>query len=521
MAEQAHPQAALHSGTRHSGTLQHGKLSNGAVLFQSVSQIAPAGGIATVAIIGADFAGGALTLATIISVVACLLAALSVSQLARYLPSAGSLGTYVSRSLGGGTGFVTGWMYAISEMLIVSFVALLVGGLVAGVGSSEFGWPVTTTWVVTVIAMYLLVAAVHELGVNVSTRVQQVISSVEVLLFVVLSIVLIAKAGGRNSVSVFGTAHGNVPGYLGAAGLFPAAVFIITAFGGFETAASLAEEAREPRRAVRTAVVGAVLGVGVLYVLTSYAATVYFGPDRMGGFAAFNGGDPWTGMTREVWGVGWVALFLVVVNSLYGAGNAATNVSTRMLMSLGRAGLGPAPLGRVSRRHSPSLALACVAATGLGLALWLGVQYGPLTGLSIMVVTSTALYITIYILVNLACPAYFLRHQRQEFGWLRHLVLPLAGAAVFVPVLLSELGIPAFSFISRLHAPLTYGAYAAVAIAVAAVAAAAWIAIARPGALARLGAAFDETAGDTALAGSAPPPQPGPRGGAAQPFSSN
>jgi amino acid transporter len=472
--------------------LSHGKLGTGAVLFQSISQIAPAGGIATVAIIGANFAGGALTLATIVSVVACLLTALSVAQLARYLPSAGSLGTYVSRGLGGGTGFVVGWMYAISELLIVSFVALLLGGLVAGVTNAEFGWPVTATWVVFVILMYALVAVVHELGVGVSTRVQQVISIIEVLLFVALSIALIVSAGGRNSLSVFGTSHGNVKGYIGAAGLFPAAVFIITAFGGFETAASLAEEAREPRRAVSTAVVGAVLGIGVLYVLTSYAATVYFGPDRMGAFAAFNGGDPWTGMSREIWGVGWVVLFLVVVNSLYGAGNASMNVSTRMFMSLGRVGLGPRQLGHLGRRRTPVLGLAVATVAGLALALWLGLQYGPITGLSILVVTSTGLYIAIYILVNLACMAYFLRYQRAEFNWLRHLVLPLAGAAVFVPVLLAELGIPAFSFISKLQAPLVYGAYAAVAIVVVAVAAACIIAVTRPARLSRLGAAFDE-----------------------------
>jgi amino acid transporter len=481
-----------HISPRPETVLRRGELGNGAVLFQSISQIAPAGGIATVAIIGADYAGGALTLATIISVVACLLTALSVAQLAKYLPSAGSLGTYVSRALGGGTGFVVGWMYAISELLIVSFVALLIGGLVAGVCSSEFGWPVTATWVGAVIVMYALVAVVHELGVNVSTRVQQVISCIEVLLFVALSITLIVSAGGRNSLSVFGTSHGNVKGYLGGAGLFPAAVFIITAFGGFETAASLAEEAREPRRAVRTAVVGAVLGIGVLYVLTSYAATVYFGPDRMGSFAAFNAGDPWTGMTRAVWGVGWVALFLVVVNSLYGAGSAATNVSTRMLMSLGRAGLGPHQLGLLSRRHSPSRGLGVVAVLGLSLALWLGVQYGPITGLSIMVVTSTALYITIYILVNLACIAFFARHQRAQFNWLKHLVFPLAGAAVFVPVLLAELGIPVFSFISKLQAPLSYGAWAAAVIVVLAAGFACYIAATRPAQFSRLGAAFDE-----------------------------
>src|SRR5690349_20205097 len=109
MAEQgyARPQvSALRSGT----------VGNAAVFFQSISQIAPAGGIATVAILGANFAGGAFPLATVLSVIACLFVAFSVAELARHLPSAGSLRTYVTRGLGGHTGYVTGWMYAISEL---------------------------------------------------------------------------------------------------------------------------------------------------------------------------------------------------------------------------------------------------------------------------------------------------------------------------------------------------------------------------------------------------------------------
>jgi amino acid transporter len=474
------------------GSLHRGQLSNGAVLFQSISQIAPAGGIATVAILGANFAGGAFPLATLLSVIACLFVALSVSELAKHLPSAGSLGTYVTRSLGGATGYVTGWMYSISEMLIVSFVSLLIGALVSGVMNSEFGWAVKPTWILTVIAIYALTALVHELGVSVSTRVQQVISVVEILLFVVLSLVLITKAGSANTLTVFGTSHGNIPGFKGLGGLFPAAVFIITAFGGFETAASLAEEARQPRQAVRTAVIGAVVGIGALYLLTSYAATVYFGPDKMGGFAAFNAGDPWTGMTREVWGVGWVALFLIVVNSLYGACTAATTVTTRMMLSMSRAGLYPPVFGRVGRRGSPSNALALVSGVGLALALWLGLQYGPITGLSIMVVTSTSMYVTIYILVNLACATYFLRHRRAEHNWWRHVVAPLLGALAFVPVLMVQLGIPVFSFISKLAAPLTYGAYAAIAIVVAGIAVAVYFSVKAPERLARLGRVFDD-----------------------------
>jgi amino acid transporter len=477
-----------------SPTLDRGKLGNGAVLFQSIGQISPAGGIATTAVLAVNFAGGAIVPATIVSILACLMTALAISQLAAYLPSAGSLGTYISRGLGGAAGFVAGWMYAISELLIVALIALLIGELLGGVTSSEFGWSSTATWVITVIVMYLLTSLVHELGVGVSTRVQQVISIIEILLFAVLSITLIVSAGNRNTISLFGTSHGNIKGYIGAAGLFPAAVFIITAFGGFETGASLAEEAKEPRRAVRTAVVGSVLGVGILYVLTSYAATAYFGPNKMGSFAAFNNGDPWTGMTRAVWGVGWVALFLIVENSLYAAANATTNVSTRMMFSLSRVGLGPRWFNEVNRRRTPRNALIVVSGVGLALSLWLGLQYGPITGLSIIVITSTSMYISLYILTNLACIAYFLRYRRQDFNWIKHMLIPVVGIVVFFPALLSTLGVPAFSFISKLQAPLTYGAYAAIAIVIGLVGAAIYAATQRREAFARLGLAFDEAA---------------------------
>jgi amino acid transporter len=149
--------------------------------------------------------------------------------------------------------------------------------------------------------------------------------------------------------------------------------------------------------------------------------------------------------------------------------------------------------------------LLLVASVGLALALWLGLRYDPITGLSIMVVTSTSLYVTIYILVNIACAAYFLRHRRDEHNLVRHLIAPVIGTAAFVPVLMVQLGIPAFSFVSKLAAPLTYGAYAAFAIAAAGLIAALVIGARDRSRLTLLGRAFDETSFATTPASSPAP----------------
>ncbi|MDT4900621.1 MAG: hypothetical protein QOJ78_1551, partial [Pseudonocardiales bacterium] len=69
------------------------------VLFQSITDMAPAAAVAASIPTGAAFAGGALPLSVLIAMVACLLSAFCIGELARNIPAAGSLGTYVAQGL--------------------------------------------------------------------------------------------------------------------------------------------------------------------------------------------------------------------------------------------------------------------------------------------------------------------------------------------------------------------------------------------------------------------------------------
>ena len=80
---------------------------------------------------------------------------------------------------------------------------------------------------------------------------------------------LIVNAGSRNTLSVF------IPGADGLKPALQGMVFCLLAFVGFEAAAPLAEEARDPRRTIGKAVIYSCLGIGLFYVLTTYAATVF------------------------------------------------------------------------------------------------------------------------------------------------------------------------------------------------------------------------------------------------------
>ena len=74
-------------------TLARGAIGLREVLFQSVTSMAPAGAVALSIAAGATYAGGALPL-SVLALVGCLLAASSIGQLAKHLPSAGSIYTY-------------------------------------------------------------------------------------------------------------------------------------------------------------------------------------------------------------------------------------------------------------------------------------------------------------------------------------------------------------------------------------------------------------------------------------------
>src|SRR5207302_9030770 len=95
----------------------------------------------------------------------------------------------------------------------------------------------------------------------------------EIAVFVILAVLLIIHAGSANTLSVFGTGH-TPPEHAGIAGVIAGSVYTILAFGGFEGAAPLAEEARDPRRTVRRAVLLATLSIGIMYIYANYVVDV-------------------------------------------------------------------------------------------------------------------------------------------------------------------------------------------------------------------------------------------------------
>ncbi len=424
------------------------------VLFQSITDMAPGAAIAASIPAGVAFAAGSLPLAVVFALIACLFCAWSIGQLAREMPSAGSLATYAARGLHPAVGFLVAWGYVLVGFLIPPLVLLQLGFTTAGTLNSEFsGYPANLWWPWALLGAVIVLAAGFY-GIRTSARLGTVLGVFEIGVFLVLAIFLLFHAGSSNTLSVFTTKY-TPPGFRGISGVIGGSVYTILAFGGFEGAAPLAEEAKNPRRTIPRAIMLATLLIGLLYVFTTYAVDVAYGPAKFGTFST-TGPNSWEGLARSLYGLFWFFVFLAIVNSTIANANAGVNVSSRTAYAMGRIGAFPRFLAQVHPRHrSPAMAIVTGFVITCAVTLGLGLSYDPVTAFIMVATALVIVLVAIYIVMNAACIGYFARRGRG-FNPVSHLVIPILGIATFVPAWLTSAGLKVFSFVAPLSPPYSY-----------------------------------------------------------------
>ena len=414
-----------------------------AVVLFAITTAGPALSADSGLVVSTSYAGGSTPLAVLLATIAILLVAASLGQLARYLPSAGGLYTYTSHGLGRVMGFLTGWLLILGYVLIPPLVILVFAYVSQADLTANAGAP-TWIWAPIALAVVAVGWGLTIRGVRISTRAGVVLGAVEMLIFVAFAINLIALAGSHNTLRVFEPSIGNSDGM---GSVFVAMIYAVLAFIGFDGVASMAEEARQPRRNIPRALIWSTAAMGVFWLLCYYAAVVYFGPDKTGnpahGFAVLNGGDPWGGLAHKLWGGAWLLILVAVLSSAFASSTNSANAGTRIGFSLGRSGLFPRRLAFVHPRfRTPYVALTAQAV--LTIAIMLGLGYGlgsPEAAFAFIGTIITILFVVVYGIVCVACIAYFLTERRDVFNPILHLLIPLLGVLFMVPVLIASFGI--------------------------------------------------------------------------------
>lgn len=299
-----------------------------------------------------------------------MLVALVFAVLVSRWPLEGSIYQWSRGLLGVGYGWFAGWAYLWTLVIAMSTVALGAAGFLAAI----FGLAAPTAGQRALIAFGILLVGtlVNVVGRTALKVLMTASIAAEVLGSVGLGAwLLLFHRVQPLSVLTQGTG-GDGPGYLSLSGPFLVAVaFVGFSFVGFESAGAIAEEVREPRRAVPRAVISSLTLIALVVMFSSLAIILAI-PD-LGAVLSGEDADPvTTTLTTQLGsGIAKPAEVLFVIGFLASFLALQTSAS-RMIWAYARDGALPG--ARTLSRLSPTTAqptAALLVTTVVGAALFL------------------------------------------------------------------------------------------------------------------------------------------------------
>jgi amino acid transporter len=299
-------------------------------------------------------AGTSAPLAVLLAGVGVFALGWIVAQYAKRIHAAGSLYDYVSNGLGATIGAATGWLYYAGTIVLTTGLGVLIGGYIHDnvmpvVFKVDGGLMPVWLWDV---AVGVILFVVLYFGVQISTRVQLTLALVSIAVVLFFFVSVIAQVGGDNDL---GKAFDPSPTPDGFTGILFGVLYGVLIFVGFETAANLAEETAEPKKAIPRAVLFSVIAVSIFYIVAAYTEVAGFGFDMgvitspaVAGAPLFALGDPSSGFGSDLI---LKLLLVVVLLDMLAVYVGAAVASTRGTFAMARDRRLPAGLASVSSRY--------------------------------------------------------------------------------------------------------------------------------------------------------------------------
>ena len=400
------------------------------VVFQGITHIAPAINVVfTLPVIAAQ-AGATMPISLLLSVIVCFFIANTVAQFSRYVPSSGGYYTFASRGLGPRFGFMTTWSYLIYDIIGPAAAVGFIGFVLSGFLQSGTG--VNIPWWVFSIATAIIVWVLTYFGIRLSTRTTAILGGIEILIMLALGVTFLVHPGA-GSVASAPLQPGSAP--TGWGGVLGGMVFSILALSGFEAPAPLAEETKLPNRLIYRAIFASLLIVGIFYIFMAYASAIGWGTGNMAAFATASS-NPYYTLAQKFWGIGWWLVLFAIINSTLAVGIACTNAATRVMYTMAQAGTLPAALGKIHPVHkTPYIAVHVEQLFQIGSFLLVGIFFGADLIFGFLGTIATLAVIVLYIMANIALTTFVRREHPADFNILRHVIVPLVGTLLLIPVL--------------------------------------------------------------------------------------
>ncbi len=380
-----------------------GVYSSFAVAF---SYISPSTGIFTLFILGISLAGGFFWWSWPIVVIGQLLIGLNFAEVSSHFPVAGSVYQWTKYLSNRTYSWFTGWIYLFAGVLTVAAVVATVPLVLIPLINNVFGTSIATDANTerNVAALVLLSTTLLSIfGVRLVALVNNTGVVFEILGMVVFALILVLVYH-HQSLSVFTDTSYLGSGFNNQAGTFLAAMFMsLFVIYGFDTASTLAEETKNPRREAPRAVIAAVVGAAIIGAIFLFAVVIAVPGDMSKFVADTNAGKFANGPLIQIITSnfpGWAAnLYLLVVFAAIYVCCLAIQTST-IRLAFGMARDGKLPLGHYWNRVHHTLH------TPIGTCIVIGVLAGlPLVyyaGAGTIAIGATGMIYLSYILGNIA-----------------------------------------------------------------------------------------------------------------------
>ena len=362
--------------------------------------------------------GGALWAPLLVALLLALLTAGSYAELVTKYPKAGGAAVFAERAF---------------RRPMVSFLvgfSMLAAGVTSAAGLAlAFAGDYLRTFVdvpavPAAMVFLVLVAALNARGISESVKSNVVMTVVELSgLLIVIVVVAVMVGGGRGDVGrVTEFPDGATP----ALAVLSGAIVAYYSFVGFETSANVIEEVRNPQKVYPTALFGALLTAGVVYVLVGIASATALSPDELaessGPLLAVVGAS---GVGIPNWVFSAIALVAVANGALL-----TMIMSSRLSYGMAEQGLLPAVLTRVlPNRRTPWVAI--VSTTVVAMLLTLA---GDLSTLA-----ETVVLLLLFVFISTNVAVLVLRRDTVEHSHFRvWTVVPVLGVGSCILLLTQQ-----------------------------------------------------------------------------------